>query len=131
MKTISVFLLAIFCFGCGYSKPSQMTQPGIVPVIASLMPSNQMHGGSDFPLTVMGSNFNANAVVEWNGQQRTNAAPQTANTIKVTILASDIANQGTATVTVINPGSTTPGGPYGGGSNTPSETSNPVMFTIN
>ncbi len=131
MKTISVFLLAIFCFGCGYSKPSQMTQPPIVPAIASLTPPSRMHGGSDFTLEVDGSNFNANAVVNWNGAPRTNIPPSTGNTLKVTILASDIANPGTATVTVINPGSSTQGGPYGGGSNTPSATSNPVMFTIN
>jgi hypothetical protein len=131
MKTVCVLLLAMLGFGCGYSKPTQMTQPGIVPVIASLTPPSQMHGGSDFTLMVSGSSFNSNAVVNWNGAPQTNAAAPTANTLKVTIPASSIAAAGTVMVTVTNPGSSTPGGPYGGGSNTPAETSNAMTFTIN
>jgi hypothetical protein len=53
-----------------------------------------------------------------------------ANTLSVTISAADIAAAGMAQVSVTNPGSSTPGGPYGGGTNTPSETSNNVVFTI-
>ncbi len=88
MRTILLLFLTLTAFGCGYSRPKQMTQSGIVPVVAAIMPASQMHGGSDFMLTVTGSNFNGN-------------------------------------------GSSTPGGPYGGGSNTPSETSNSMTFTIN
>jgi hypothetical protein len=54
-----------------------------------------------------------------------------ANTLSVMIPAANIASAGVAQVSVTNPGSSTPGGPYGGGSNTPSETSNNVTFTIN
>jgi hypothetical protein len=53
-----------------------------------------------------------------------------ANTLSVTIPAADIATAGTVQVSVTNPGSSTPGGPYGG-MNTPSETSNNMTFTIN
>jgi hypothetical protein len=130
MRTILVLFLAVTGFGCGYSRKNQMTQPGVVPVIAQLNPSSQIHGGSDFTLEVDGSNFNANAVVNWNGAPRTNKEAPTMNKLHVIIPASDIATAGTAQVTVVNPGSSTPGGPYGGGSNTPSETSNSMTFTI-
>jgi hypothetical protein len=132
MKKFFVLLLAITCFGCGgYSSPSQMSQPGIVPVVTAIMPASQLHGGSDFTLTVTGSNFNANAVVNWNSAPQPNTTRPMANTLSVMIPATDIATAGTAQVSVTNPGSSTPGGPYGGGTNTPSETSNNMTFTIN
>src|SRR2546430_2539050 len=64
MRTILLLFLTLTAFGCGYSRPKQMTQSGIVPVVAAIMPASQMHGGSDFMLTVTGSNFNGNAVVK-------------------------------------------------------------------
>jgi hypothetical protein len=108
-----------------------MTQPGVVPVVAALLPASQLHGGSDFVLTVTGSSFNANAVVNWNAAPQTNTTHPMANTLSVMIPAAQIASAGMVQVSVTNPGSSTPGGPYGGGSNTPSETSNNVTFTIN
>jgi hypothetical protein len=132
MRTILLLFLTMSAFGCGsYSTPPQMTQPGIVPVVAAIMPVSQLHGGSQFTLTVMGSSFNTNAVVNWNAVAQANTTHPTANTLSVTIPAADIANPGTVQVSVTNPGSSTPGGPYGGGSNTPSETSKSVTFTIN
>jgi hypothetical protein len=132
MKTLTVLLLAILCSGCGsYKSPTQApTQAGIVPLIATIMPNNANAGGAGFTMTVNGSNFNSNAMVNWNG------APQptshvTANQLTAQIPATAIVTAGTATVSVTNPGSSTPGGPYGGGSNTASETSATVTFTIN
>ena len=130
MRTILLFCLTVATIGCGYSTPKQMTQPGVVPVVAALMPASQLHGGSDFVLMVTGSHFNANAVVNWNAAPQPNTTQPMANTLSVMIPAAAIAAAGTAQVTVTNPGSSTPGGPYGGGSNTPAETSNNVMFTI-
>jgi len=130
MRTISSLFLTLAAFGCGYSTPKQMTQAGIVPVVAAIMPASQFHGGSEFTLTVIGSSFNGNAVVNWNAVPQPNTTHPMANTLSVTIPAADIATPGTAQVSVTNPGSSTPGGPYGGGSNTPSETSNNVTLTI-
>jgi IPT/TIG domain len=130
MRTILLLFLTLAASGCGYDSPKQVTQPGVVPAIAAIMPASQLHGGSDFTLTVTGSNFNGNAVVNWNAAPQTTTHPK-ANTLSVVIPAAAIATAGTAQVSVTNPGSSTPGGPYGGGSNTPSETSNNVMFTIN
>ena len=130
MRVILVLFLALTGFGCGYSRPSQMTQPGVVPVITAIMPSSASHGGPGFTLTVNGNQFNANAVVKWNGTEQTTNHPAL-NQLTVQIPASDIANMGMVPVTVTNPGSSTPGGPYGGGTNIPSETSNSMTFTIN
>ena len=130
MRTILLLFLTLAAVGCGYSRPSQMTQPGIVPVVAAIMPANRMHGGSDFSLTVTGSNFNGNAVVNWNAAAQPNTTHPMANMLSVVIPAADIATAGMVQVSVTNPGSSTPGGPYGGGSNTPSETSNNMTFTI-
>ena len=131
MKTASVLLLAILSCGCGgYSAP--MTAPpkaGFVPVIAEIMPNTANHGDPAFTLTVNGSTFNANAAVNWNGVAQTTAHPAM-NQLTVAIPASAIATAGSVKVTVTNPGSSTPGGPYGGGSSTMSETSNSMTFTI-
>jgi hypothetical protein len=133
MKTIPVLLLAILCFGCGgYSSPTTApAQAGFVPVIAAIMPNTANHGGPAFTLTVNGNTFNANAVVNWNGVAQANTAHPAMNQLTVAMPASAVATAGTVAVTVTNPGSSTPGGPYGGGSSTMSETSNSMMFTIN
>lgn len=132
MKTVSVLLLAILCCGCGgYSSPSQSpSQPAVVPVLSAIVPNSATAGAAAFTLTVNGSSFNNNAVVNWNGTQRT-TTHVTAQQLTAAIAAADVASAGTVTVSVTNPGSTTPGGPYGGGGTTPSKTSNTMDFTIN
>ena len=132
MKTVSVLLLAILWLGCGgYSAPKTAApKAGSVPVIAAIVPNTANHGDPGFTLTVNGSTFNDNAVVNWNAMAQTTAHPAM-NQLTVAIPASAIATAGTVAVTVTNPGSSTPGGPYGGGSNTLSETSNSMTFTIN
>src|SRR5438045_7472166 len=129
MRTILLLVLTLAACGCGYRRPKQMTQSGIVPVVAAIMPASQMHGGSDFMLTVTGSNFNGNAVVNWNAAPQSNTTHPMANMLTVMIPAADIATPGTAQDSVTNPGST-PGGPYGGGGNTPSQTPNRTTDTI-
>ena len=132
MKTISVLLLAILWLGCGgYSTPSAAPpKAGTVPAIAAIMPNTANHGDPGFTLTVNGSSFNSNAVVNWNGAAQTTTL-LAMKQLTAAIPASAIATAGTVAVTVTNPGSSTPGGPYGGGSNTMAETSNSMMFTIN
>ena len=132
MKTVSVLLLAILWCGCGgYSSPSQPApQPAIVPVLDAIIPNTAKAGAVAFILTANGSKFNNNAVVNWNGAART-TTHVSAQQLTAAIAAADVATAGTVAVTVTNPGSTTPGGPYGGGGSTPSATSNTVNFTIN
>jgi hypothetical protein len=99
-------------------------------VISAVVPNTANHGDPGFTLTVNGTTFNANAVVNWNGQAQATTHPAM-NQLTVAIPASAVASAGSVAVTVTNPGSSTPGGPYGGGTTTMSETSNSMTFTVN
>jgi hypothetical protein len=105
--------------GGGTSNSATFTitlQPNPVPTLTSLTPNSTAAGGVAFTLTVNGTNFVPGAVVNWNGGARsTTFVNSTQLTAQIT--AADIANQGTATVTVTNP---SPGG----------GTSNSLNFTI-
>ena len=88
-----------------------------VPQISQpLVPSAAAAGGSGFTLTINGTGFVSSSVVNWNGS----ALPTTVvneNQVTATVPASDIAFDGTVSVTVTNPA------PGGG-------TSNVASFTI-
>ncbi|HKW19038.1 MAG TPA: IPT/TIG domain-containing protein [Terriglobales bacterium] len=126
MKLFVMILLAAAGVGCGYSKPATTpAQPGTVPTIAKLTPPSTAAGSSTFTLEVDGANFNSNAVVNFNGTAMTTTVG--AGKAMASIPASAVASSATVPVTVTNPG--TPGGIYGGG--TQSATSQPMNFTIN
>lgn len=76
-----------------------------VAAITNLVPPSIAAGGSAFTLVVFGSNLVGGSVVEWNGSAR----PTTVifNSATAQISASDIAQSGTAVISVFNP---TPGG---------------------
>jgi hypothetical protein len=96
-------------------KTFTITSSGSTPQIDTITPTNTTAGGPAFTLVVAGSGFIASSVVMWNGVEKlTNYTPETLLLAQIPI--SDVANAGTASVTVHNPG---------GG------TSNPVTFTIN
>lgn len=131
MKTTQTIILAALLaigLGCGYSRHSNTPpMPGSMPAIAQLNPPSETHGAAAFSLEVDGSNFNSNAVVNFNNVAMSGSTWVNSGKLMVPIPASAIANAGTVPVTVTNPG--TPGGPYGGG--TQSETSAAMNFTIN
>jgi IPT/TIG domain len=130
MKTISVLLLTMVCLGCGYSSPKGMApQPGVMPAVAQLVPNTANSGDSQFTLTVNGSNFAANAVINWNGAKQTTTRV-TGSQLTATIPAMAIASPATVPVTVTNPATAGTGGIYGSGG-TASETSNAMNFTVN
>jgi hypothetical protein len=130
MKTISVLLLTMVCLGCGYSSPKAMApQPGVTPAVAQLVPNTANSGDPQFTLTVNGSNFGTNAVINWNGAKQ-NTTRMTAGQLTATIPATAIATPGMVPVTVTNPGTAGSGGIYGSGG-TASETSNAMNFTVN
>ncbi|HUJ19263.1 MAG TPA: DUF2341 domain-containing protein, partial [Nitrospirota bacterium] len=88
-----------------------------LPATTSLSPSSGTAGGTAFTLTVNGTGFVTNSVVQWNGSNR--ATTYVSDTqLTAAILAADIATTGTASVTVFSPA------PGGG-------TSNAQTFTIN
>jgi uncharacterized protein (TIGR03437 family) len=74
---------------------------GSGPVITSLSPATKNAGDGNFTLIISGTNFNSSSHVRWNGLERT-VTSATANTITLTIPASDIAVIGRAAVTVLN-----------------------------
>ena len=131
MKRVQTVLLATLLaigLGCGYSKKSNMPPtPGTMPAISQLSPSSQAAGSATFQLEVDGSNFNGNAVVNFNGVAMTGTSWVNAGKLEVMIPSSAIMTAGTVPVTVTNPG--TQGGIYGGG--TQAETSAAMNFTIN
>jgi hypothetical protein len=126
MKLFAALMLITFAVGCGYSHPTTPIQPGTMPVITGLVPPNANHGGVAFTFEVDGTNFNPDAVINFNGVPQTTTF---ASSTKLTtmIASTAIANAGTVPVTVTNPGK--PGGIYGGG--TQPSTSTAMSFTIN
>jgi len=126
MKLSMIVLLALIGVGC-YSKPATTpAQPGTSPTIAQLVPPSTAAGSSQFTLEVDGTNFNSNAVVNFNGAAMSTIV-DSGTKVMATIPSTAVMTSGTVQVTVTNPG--TPGGIYGGG--TQAATSQPTNFTIN
>ncbi|HEX6505327.1 MAG TPA: Ig-like domain repeat protein [Terriglobales bacterium] len=89
-----------------FSGIAQVTvQPEPIPTINSpLVPSTMSPGQPSFTLTLNGTGFASDSVVNWNGSPRaTNYISELQ--LQASILASDIAVPGTAIVTVTNPSS--------------------------
>jgi len=126
MRLAIVVLLCALASGCGYgTKSTTPPTPASTPAITNLNPLSIMHGMGPFPLEVDGTNFSANAVINFNGVKQTTTF-EAAGKLSATIPASAIANSGPVPVTVTNPG--TPGGLYGGG--TSPVTSQPMTFDV-
>ncbi|HVN16952.1 MAG TPA: polysaccharide deacetylase family protein, partial [Anaerolineales bacterium] len=94
-----------------------LTPPNPIPGLTSLNPTSVFAGGSDFTLTVNGTNFISSSVVRWNNSDRPTTYVS-GTQLTATISASDISTVGTANITVFNP---SPGGGV----------SNSLTFTIN
>ena len=128
MKLLLVLLTTIALVACGgYGKSNTPPQPGTMPTIAQLVPNNANAGGAAFNFEVDGTNFNSNAVINFNGVAQSTTFVS-ASKLTTMISSSAIMTSGKVPVTVTNPG--TPGGPYGGGGTSPA-TSAPMTFTIN
>lgn len=85
--------------GCGDNSP--------MPTITSLSPASVNAGSSAFTLTVTGTGFFSGAAVQWNGSARSTAVVS-ATQLTASIPAADVANAGTAQVTVLAKGKTSP-----------------------
>ena len=88
------------------------------PCITALSPSSAKAGSFGFPLTVTGTNFNANSVVMFGPNARVTTFNPGTGQLTAQLLAADLANPGTVNVTVVN------SAPMAG-------TSAPFPFTIN
>jgi hypothetical protein len=124
---IALQVFNVYPGGAG-SNAMTLTVTPVVPSITSLSPSSITAGAPDFTLTVNGTGLVTpcicdpdpllGAVILWNGTVLTTLfnGGGTSTTSSVIVPASLVANTGTATITVANPGN---------------NTSNPLTFTIN
>jgi hypothetical protein len=129
VNTAALAVLIALTLGCGYSSKTTTPVAGTTPTIAQLNPTDATAGGAAFTLTVNGTNFNSNAVVNWNGSAQSGSKYVSGSQLTVSVPASAIMTAGTIQVTVTNPGN--PGtGIYGTGA-TQAETSNAMTFTVN
>lgn len=92
--------------GGGISAAQQFTVIAPVPTTTTLSPTTVTAGSSGFTLTVNGTNFIRNSVVQWNGSDRVTTYVS-ATQLTAAITAADIFSAGTPAITVFNP---TPGG---------------------
>ena len=127
VKAAMLVTLTALSLACGYSSKTTPPVAGAVPTIAALSPSSMAAGSPAFTLTVNGTNFNSNAVVNWNGAAQTSTFVS-ANQVTMAVPAAAVASSGAVTVTVTNP-AVAGGGLYGSGG-TMAETSNPMTFTV-
>ena len=88
-----------------------------VPTITSILPTSKAVGDAAFSLTVNGTNFISNSVVQFNGSDRTTTFVNSTR-LTAAILATDLNTAGTFSITVFNPA------PGGG-------TSNAQTYTVN
>src|SRR5262249_57415613 len=77
-----------------------------VPSRSGLSPGSASAGSPVFTLTVNGTNFISGSAVQWNGSSR-NTSFVSSTQLQAAITSADIASQGSAQVTVLNPA---PGG---------------------
>jgi len=100
--------LISFSFWAGFLiAPVLQAGTNPVPLINNpLSPESAAPGGPSFTLTVNGTGFVSGSAVNWNGKARATVFVS-ASQLTATILASDIAVAGTASVTVTSPA---PGG---------------------
>lgn len=96
------------------------------PTVASLVPQSMTAGGAAFLLTVNGTGFVADAMVNFGANPSLTPSSITSTQIQVTIPASDIATPGTPAVTVTDPA------PGGGPSNSAAfSLTAPSSFAVN
>jgi hypothetical protein len=86
--------LAVAARSCGTCPP--------FPFITSISPASTTAGGSQFLLTVNGNDFRHDSVVSWNNSLRVTTFTSSRRLV-ATVIATDIAQPGTALVLVFNP----------------------------
>src|SRR5580698_3078713 len=100
---LSLVLLSLCATLCAQNNAKPLVNQPLVP--ASVAP-----GATGFTLTVSGTGFATGAVLKWNGVAKTTTVIS-GSSLKATILSTDVAHAGTASITVTNPA------PHGGASN--------------
>jgi hypothetical protein len=88
--------------GGGTSAPTPFTVTSPRPVLTSISPQI-VPVGQAATITLTGTGFETNSIVDWNGSPRTTAFVS-ATTLQVSLSAADLQNVKTGTLTVTNPG---------------------------
>ena len=96
--------------GGGASTSVEFTVFNPSPTISSINPTSAVAGAAGFTLTVNGSNFVTGSIVNFNGTARSTTFVSSTQ-LTIAISASDIASQGTISISVTDP----PTGGSGGG----------------
>jgi hypothetical protein len=126
MKLVLLLLLCAAGVACGYGSHSTTAPtPASTPTITQLTPPNILANSGPFSLEVDGSNFAANAVVNFNSVAMTTTFVS-GSKLMASIPGSAITTKATVPVTVTN--KATIGGLYGGG--TTAVTSQPMNFDV-
>ena len=110
--TVGQFTVVNPAPGGGTSAPLNFSVNNPVPAIISVAPSTVAVGHSA-TITITGTGFEANSVVQWNGSARPTTFVSSTQ-LRVDLTAADLQAQGTGALTVNNPGpsaSTSPGKP--------------------
>jgi hypothetical protein len=96
-------LLGFLCLFAILASTLTLAKTNPVPLINQpLVPDARKPGGAGFTLRVNGTGFVSSSVVNWNGRPRTTTFVSDSE-LKAIILASDVAKDSTASVTVFNP----------------------------
>jgi hypothetical protein len=103
--------------GGGISNSQTFTVNNLIPTTTSISPTSKNVGDSGFTLTIDGTNFISNSVVNFNGSPRVTTFASSTE-LTASILTFDLTTAGNFNITVTNP---TPGG----------GTSNSQTFTVN
>jgi hypothetical protein len=99
-----VVLPALTFEGCGGgSTIPPPSSPGLTPVLQTISPNSSSQGGRAFMLSLVGSNFNTQSKVLWNGTDLPTAYVNS-SLLTAQVPASAIAAAGPHSVTVANPG---------------------------
>ena len=114
--TLALILMFLhFLVGCGGggsgssgggTPPPPPPPSNPAPAIVSLSPNSASVGGNAFTVTITGYNFMSSSAVLWNGSARTTTYTSSTQ-VQAQITAADIANSGSAQLSVTNPA---PGG---------------------
>jgi hypothetical protein len=102
------------------SAPVNFTVVSPTPTLSSIQPRN-VHPGSAATITLTGSGFEANSLVQWNGSARPTTFLSTTS-LQVALSAADLTTSGTGKLSVINPAP--------GGGSTSASTLNITPFPI-
>ena len=102
---ISTLYVLAGCNGDG-SGDRDVTPNHPLPTLTSISPTSATADGATFTLTANGSGFISVSAVYWNGESRSTTFVSSTQ-LTAAISATDVANAGTAQVTVVNPA---PGG---------------------